>query len=130
MLLTADDSRVQDPTSFKTSLDDLEGITSTAVAHIRKNLSKRVTLKDLGEITGRNPFQIIRAFHRDLGTTPHAFVIAERVERALAMLMQGESAAEVASEVGFVDQSHFTRHFKRRFGTTPKRFVSDNRLSA
>lgn len=53
----------------------------------------------------------------------HQYVIRCLVERSKELLMQGEMAiAEVAREVGFVDQSHLTRHFKRLVGITPKTF--------
>ena len=40
-------------------------------------------------------------------------------------LREGVSPADVAAELGFVDQSHFTRHFKRLVGVTPARYVRD-----
>lgn len=103
----------------------LQALTSAAVAYIRSNYSRRVTLRDLEKETGSNTFRIIRAFRRDLGTTPHAYLIELRVARATELLLEGEPAAEIASEVGFVDQSHLTRHFKRQCGKTPGRFLTD-----
>jgi AraC-like DNA-binding protein len=107
----------------------LQGLTTTAIAFIRSNFSRRITLRDLEEETGSNSFRIIRAFRRDLGTTPHAYLIELRVTRATELLLEGEPAAEIASEVGFVDQSHLTRHFKRQCGKTPRRFLYDHRAS-
>ncbi|MGF2036776.1 MAG: helix-turn-helix domain-containing protein [Nostoc sp. CmiVER01] len=44
-----------------------------------------------------------------------------RIEKAKQLLLQREfSIAEIASQVGFVDQSHLNRHFKRLIGVTPK----------
>jgi AraC-like DNA-binding protein len=42
-----------------------------------------------------------------------------RVERARALLQKGMSVANAAASVGFADQSHFTRHFKRIMRMTP-----------
>lgn len=99
--------------------------TDMAVAYIQSNLGARITLKDLEAQTGLNTFQIIRAFNRDLGMTPHAFLVNLRLQRGVELLIKGEPTAEVASEVGFVDQSHFAKHFKRRFGTSPRRFLTE-----
>jgi AraC-like DNA-binding protein len=66
---------------------------------------------------------VIRAFRRELGVTPHAYLIGVRTERAARLLMHGGAIADVAAEAGFSDQSHLTRHFKRRFGMTPRSFV-------
>jgi AraC family transcriptional regulator len=54
---------------------------------------------------------------------PHQYVIARRIERAKRLLRDDNlSLAQVAARVGFWDQGHFTRHFKRLVGVTPKRF--------
>jgi AraC-like DNA-binding protein len=108
----------------------LQGLTTAALAFIRSNYGCRITLRVLEEQTGSNSFRIIRAFRRDLGITPHAYLIGLRVARAAELLLEGESAAEIASEVGFVDQSHMTRHFKRVCGKTPSRFLFDHRARA
>jgi AraC-like DNA-binding protein len=39
------------------------------------------------------------------------------------MLIDGAPAADVAVRCGFVDQSHFTRHFKRIAGVTPAQYA-------
>jgi AraC-like DNA-binding protein len=107
----------------------IQGLTKAAIAFIRSNFGRRITLRDLAAETGSNSFQIIRAFRRDLGTTPHAYLIELRVTRATELLLKGEPAAEIAWEVGFVDQSHLTRHFKRLCGKTPHRFLYDHRTN-
>ncbi len=109
----------------KSNATRLRGLTKAVVAFIGSNFNRRITLRDLEAETGSNSFRIIRAFRRDLGTTPHAYLIELRVARAAELLLEGEPAAEIASEVGFVDQSHLTRHFKRQCGKTPRRFLCD-----
>jgi AraC-like DNA-binding protein len=42
---------------------------------------------------------------------------------ARRLLRRGEPIAEVAADVGFVDQSHLTRQFQRVMGTTPARYA-------
>jgi transcriptional regulator GlxA family with amidase domain len=79
-------------------------------------------LSDLALSAAQTPFQLIRAFRRELGITPHALLVRVRVWRATARLMAGEPIASVATAVGFADQAHFTRHFKRIHGRTPARY--------
>lgn len=100
-----------------------EKIVDDCLEYIETNLNGKITLEDLADVCGRDKFQVIRTFRRALGTTPHAYIVEARVQRAAQLLRSGEPAAEVASEVGFVDQSHLIRYFKRHVGTTPKRFT-------
>jgi AraC-like DNA-binding protein len=66
-----------------------------------------------------NPYSLVRAFAREWGVTPHAYLVQARVNRAAAMLRQGVSPATAAAESGFADQSHLNRHFLRHFGISP-----------
>ena len=61
-----------------------------------------------------------RLFRRRTGLSPHQYVLGRRVQRAKELLRAGRlTPAEVAGAVGFYDQSHLTRHFRRAVGVTP-----------
>jgi len=89
--------------------------------HIRTNLSERIRVSDMAHIAGLDVFKFARALRREFQTTPYALVIATRIEVAEHLLRSGMSAADAAQSVGFCDQSHLTRHFRRRLGTTPSK---------
>jgi AraC-like DNA-binding protein len=59
---------------------------------------------------------------REVGLTPHRYIVQLRVERARKLLRQGETPAAVAAAAGFTDQSHMTRAFARQFGVSPARY--------
>lgn len=80
------------------------------------------TLDDLAALAGLSRFQFLRAFRRETGLTPHAYLIDARVRRARTLLRRGEAPADVAAACGFADQAHFTRAFKARMGVTPGAF--------
>jgi AraC-like DNA-binding protein len=65
------------------------------------------------------------------GLPPHQFVITRRVERAKELIQAGTalSLAEVATHVGFWDQSHSSQHFKRLVGVTPGQFRRSARIA-
>ena len=116
--------RIQHSDSGQTeSTDNNSPALARYMKHICENIDERITLDDLSKVTGDDKFRIIRLFRTCIGMTPHAYIIHLRVARAAELLRSGEPAAEVASEVGFVDQSHLIRNFKRHFGITPKRYV-------
>ena len=109
---------------------DYSEVIEKSTAYISENLQLNITLERLAQEAGCNPFQVIRAFRRVTGMTPHVFLIQARIRRAIELLREGQPAAEIASEVGFFDQSHFIRHFKRRTGCTPGRYLSSQESCA
>lgn len=70
-----------------------------------------------------HPTHLVRAFTAAYGLPPHAYLTGRRIDMARSLLLTGLSPAQVASEVGFYDQAHLNRHFKRYLGTTPVRFL-------
>jgi AraC-like DNA-binding protein len=81
-----------------------------------------VTLLELARESGLSRYQLIRAFARDLGLTPHAYILQRRIALAQRLIRSGCDLAEVAMAAGFYDQSHLTRWFVRQFGVTPSRY--------
>lgn len=94
------------------------------VRHIRENLSRRISVDELADIASLSVFQLSRAFRREHETTPYRLVLEIRIRHATDMLGAGATIADTAMRAGFSDQSHFTRHFKRLTGMTPKEFAS------
>ncbi|MEM8854765.1 MAG: AraC family transcriptional regulator [Pseudomonadota bacterium] len=74
---------------------------------------------ELAEEIGLHPTTLSRLFSEVVGLPPHAFRLDRKVQEARKRIARGEELADVASDLGFSDQSHLTRHFKRRFGITP-----------
>jgi AraC-like DNA-binding protein len=66
---------------------------------------------------------LIRAFARDTGLTPHAYIPQRRLALARRLIRQGRELAQVAAAAGFADQSHLTRRFVRQFGVTPRGYA-------
>lgn len=81
-----------------------------------------VTLAELAALCGVSRFRLLRGFTREVGLTPHAYLLQRRVRRAQRMIADGASLAQAAVEAGFADQSHLTRAFARQVGITPGRY--------
>ena len=94
------------------------------IEYIHEHLDAELSLDHLAAVAHVSPYHFARLFKHSTGLPPHQYVIARRVERAKELLRQRDRLplAEVAMEVGFSDQSHFTRHFRRLVGVTPRRF--------
>jgi AraC family transcriptional regulator len=97
------------------------------IAYIHDNLDQQLTLAELSFIADMSPYHFARTFKHVTGVAPHQYVLNARLERAKSLLQRGNvSIAEVAHKVGFFDQSHFTRYFKRLVGITPQTLLRQN----
>jgi len=95
-----------------------------AVDFIQSYLGQDISIAQVADAAGISPFHFARQFRRSTGLSPHQYLTERRVERAREMLLNGAGTiGEVASAVGFADQSHLSRHFKRLVGTTPGHFA-------
>jgi AraC family transcriptional regulator len=91
-----------------------------AAEYIEEHLDSEVSLDELAAVAHLSTYHFARLFKASTGLPPHQYVIARRIERAKQLLRGDDlSLAQVAARVGFWDQGHFTRHFKRLVGVTP-----------
>lgn len=90
------------------------------IDYIQAHLDRDLSLEELATVGQMSSHYFCQQFKQSTGITPHQYVIRCRVERAKDLLLQGLAIADIARSVGFVDQSHLTRHFKRLTGVTPK----------
>lgn len=90
------------------------------VDYIEANLGEPLTLDAMAAALGLGTCCFSRAFRRCFGVPPHAYVIARRLERARALLLEtSDPIKAIAVACGFADQAHLTRLFARALGTTP-----------
>jgi AraC family transcriptional regulator len=98
-----------------------------AIRYIQENHARDIGLKDIAQAASLSRFHLARLFKHVVGVPPHQYLIQMRVQSAHSLLSAGagkRSLAEVALAVGFSDQSHLTRHFKRVLGVTPSQLTS------
>lgn len=81
-----------------------------------------INLGQLSGLGGLSYYHFIRVFEREVGMTPHAYLMQARVNRSRSMLGSSMRLADIAACCGFCDQSHLTRSFRRQFGVTPGRY--------
>src|SRR5262249_17991729 len=101
------------------------------VEYIEEHLDASPTLEQMPAVARVTAYHFARQFKAATGLPPHQYVILRRVERAKQLLQGGNgfSLAEVASHVGFSDQSQFSQHFKRLVGVTPGQFRMSARIT-
>lgn len=92
-------------------------------AYIDAHLHQNLKLVELAAIAQISPTYFARLFKQSEGITPHQYILKRRSDRAQSLLRHSElSLADIAVRVGFCDQSHLTRCFKRLVGVTPTQF--------
>lgn len=100
-----------------------------AIQRINDDPASPVSLEDLAVLTGASRFQVLRAFSKATGLTPHAYLMQKRLHLARRLMRANQSLAEVAIEAGFADQSHMNRLFLRNYGLTPLHYAKASRLT-
>ena len=83
----------------------------------------KVTLRQASDAIHAHPAHLVRMFSREFGISPHQYLTGRRVDLARRLLLDGVPASAAAATVGFFDQSHLNRSFRRLLGTSPGRFA-------
>ena len=105
----------------------LPRLASPTIARARQRLdddpARDPGLAALATEAGLSRFQLLRGFARELGLTPHAYLMQRRLALAQSLIDRGVPIAQAAAEAGFADQSHLTRLFTRILGFTPAAYA-------
>lgn len=79
---------------------------------------------------GVHPVHLARVFRLYLGCAPGEYLRGRRLERAASLLGSGlASLADISADVGFCDQAHMTRAFRRWLGATPGAIRDQSRVA-
>lgn len=113
--------------NIKENLEDEHIIFKEVEKYILNHLSEPITLDEISKAIGYNEFYIIRVFKKKFGLTPHAFLINKRIEKARQELNKNKdiNISQLSRDVGFYDQSHFSKVFKRVFAKTPNKYKKE-----
>lgn len=93
------------------------------------NPAMEISIATMSEKVNISSYHMIRKFAEENGLTPHKFQMQCRVRKAQELLKQGYKVIDVAHMVGFCDQSHLDRVFKKQVGISPNQFINSAILS-
>ena len=99
-----------------------DALAEHAAAAIRETHG-RISITRLAGVCGVSVRTLSRAFNRSLGMTPKTLARVCRINRAAALLREGNAAAEVALDAGFYDQPHLVNEFRSIAGLSPSRWI-------
>jgi PAS domain S-box-containing protein len=98
------------------------------VEYIKNNFSKNIEVGDLAKIANLSISQFERRFRKTFQQSPSKFLIQYRLTRASSILVGTENTlSKIALDVGFYDQSHFSREFQKFFGMAPGQYRKEHK---
>lgn len=103
---------------------------AAALNYINAHLSEPLTVEILAAQVNLSSSAFSRRFRELTGRSPYQFVKDTRLERARELLLERRlGVGDVSVAVGYASQSHFTKEFRTRFGTTPREYADADGLS-
>jgi AraC-like DNA-binding protein len=94
-----------------------------ALSHLERNIHRDVNLEELASIAHMSQRSFLRVFQSAVGTSPLAWAIGQRINRACSLLRQTDKrVTEIAFDVGFNDSNYFTRQFTKTTGFSPRAY--------
>lgn len=120
-------SRFAENRSTPPSVGSERRAVSRACEYLTAHYAENISLEQLARIANLSPFHFNRVFAEQFGIPPHAFQTQIRVSRAKSLLRQGWAISQAASQTGFADQSHLTRHFRRLIGIPPGQYKQNSK---
>jgi AraC family transcriptional regulator len=95
--------------------------------HVQLHLGQTITLSDMAAAANLSPMHFAAQFRIATGQRPHDYLLTCRVDRAKTLLATtNRTLIDIALDVGFCTQAHFTTVFKRFTGTTPSLWRRNN----
>ena len=73
-------------------------------------------------------YYLIRKFKSSIGMTPHQFCIQNRIRKSQGLLDEEKTIGEIAAEMGFYDQSHFDKAFRKIVGISPSEYIRSKNI--
>jgi two-component system response regulator YesN len=94
-----------------------------AVNYIDANYDKPITLAEIAKASHLSVSRLAHVFKEQMGITLIDYLTSVRIERAKQLLLATEqNCTEICFQVGYNNQSYFTRTFKELVGMTPRQF--------
>lgn len=90
--------------------------------YIGDHFTERLTIERLSEEIGRSASFLSHNFPLEFGVPLKEYILKLRMSRAKELLQSGETVRNAASILGFYDEFHFSKEFKRYFGNSPKNY--------
>lgn len=97
--------------------------------YISRHKNKKFTIDDIVENVGISKAHLSKLFLQEEGSTIHQYTLNLRTEMGANLLKNTEESISVISEyLCFNSQSHFGKVFKEKYGITPQKYRTENKV--
>lgn len=93
-----------------------------ALEWLNEHLTTDISLEQWATAVGLSHVQLSRLFRQHLHISPYQYYLNERINKAKILLKQNSELDDIAYDLGFADQAHFQRTFKRYTAVTPRQY--------
>ena len=119
------------PTNLPRALGLAKWRLKRATEYVTANLAEPIGLADIATAAGLSRMHFAAQFRLATGLRPHEYLLHRRIERSQDLLLRSRlSLVEIAFDVGFKTQAHFTTVFARLVGETPNVWRQRNRTAS
>ena len=108
---------------------DISGELDIIKKEIIGNPQLEISIAEMSQKVNISSYHLIRKFSSETGLTPHKFQMQCRIRKAQELLREGYKVTDVAQMVGFCDQSHLDRVFRKQVGISPEEYMKSAILS-
>lgn len=106
---------------------EMDADIKTLIDRITSHPEQELPIETLAADIYVSKYYLIRKFKNCIGMTPHQFCIQNRIRKSQGMLNEEMTISGIAAEMGFYDQSHFDRAFRRIVGISPSEYIQSKR---
>ena len=94
-----------------------------SILFMKKNLENKITLEDIAHYAGYSTAHFGKLFAKKISFPPMEYYMKQKIQRSCYYLQFLDlKIKEIAFRLGFSDQFHFSREFKKEMGITPKEY--------
>ncbi|HZY82811.1 MAG TPA: helix-turn-helix transcriptional regulator [Cyclobacteriaceae bacterium] len=98
----------------------LKQVVDFAYSYMQFNIG----LHELAELVNLSPYHFGRLFKQTVGRSPYQFILALKIECAMKMIKKNHGPiSEIAYQLNFSDQSHFSNAFRKATGISPRQYL-------
>lgn len=111
-------------------VNDVPFLLKKVVKYIEENISNRIDINELAQMTRWSSQHFIRVFTQFMGDTPYQFILKKKMEKAKVLITETDiSMKDIAFELGFQSYGNFCKLFKRETGKNPDEYRKFNSIS-